>query len=56
MSQRRPPYRVTPWGTGTVGSEMLTAILDHRQDMRIIGAKVYSDDKDGVDVRRPGRA
>jgi len=44
------PYRVIPWGTGAVGSEMLTAILDHRRDMVIAGARVYSEDKHGADV------
>jgi 2,4-diaminopentanoate dehydrogenase len=44
------PYRVIPWGIGAVGSEMLTAILDHRRDMAVVGARVYSDDKDGTDV------
>jgi hypothetical protein len=44
------PYRVIPWGTGAVGSEMLTAILDHRRDMVIVGARVYSEGKDGADV------
>lgn len=42
--------RVILWGTGAVGHEMLTAILDHRPDMGVVGARVYSADKDGVDV------
>ena len=42
--------RVIIWGTGAVGREMLTAILDYRQDMRVVGARVYSADKNGVDV------
>ncbi|MDP7703287.1 MULTISPECIES: dihydrodipicolinate reductase [unclassified Mycobacterium] len=42
--------RVIAWGTGAVGREMLTAIIDHRHDMRIVGARVYSADKNGVDV------
>ena len=44
------PYRVIAWGTGAVGREMLTAILDHRDDMVVVGARVYSTDKNGVDV------
>jgi hypothetical protein len=43
-------YRVIVWGTGAVGREMLTSILDHRHDMEIVGARVYSADKDGLDV------
>jgi hypothetical protein len=43
-------YRVIVWGTGAVGREMLTSILDHRHDMAIVGARVYSADKDGLDV------
>jgi hypothetical protein len=38
------------WGTGTVGTETLTAVIDHRPDLQLVGAKVYSADKDGVDV------
>lgn len=45
-----PPLRVVPWGTGTVGAEMITAIIDHRPDLEIAGARVYSDAKDGVDI------
>lgn len=44
------PYRVIVWGTGAVGGEMLTSILDHRHDMIIVGARVYSEDKNGADV------
>ncbi|MCT7661169.1 NAD(P)H-dependent amine dehydrogenase family protein [Mycobacterium deserti] len=29
---------------------MLTAILDHRPDLELVGARVYSDAKNGVDV------
>lgn len=43
-------YRVIPWGTGFVGAEMITAILDHPSDLQIVGARVYSDAKHGVDV------
>ena len=44
------PYRVVQWGTGTVGTEMLATIIDHRRDLQLVGVKVYSDDKDGVDA------
>jgi hypothetical protein len=50
MTERRRPYRVIQWGTGAVGSEMMTAILDHRPDLELVGVRVYSDDKDGVDA------
>ncbi|WP_051053540.1 dihydrodipicolinate reductase [Mycolicibacterium chubuense] len=29
---------------------MLTAILDHRPELRLVGARVYADDKDGADI------
>lgn len=29
---------------------MVTTILDHREDLQLVGARVYSDDKNGVDV------
>lgn len=48
--QPRPPLRVIPWGIGTVGAEMVTTIIDHRPDLEIVAARVYSDAKDGVDV------
>jgi hypothetical protein len=38
------------WGTGAVGTELLIAILDHRRDLRIAGARVYSLDKNGADI------
>lgn len=38
------------WGTGAVGTEMLTAILDHRTDLDLVGVKVYSDTKNGQDA------
>ena len=44
------PYRVVQWGTGTVGTEMLATIIDHRPDLQLVGVKVYSADKDGVDA------
>ena len=46
----RPRYRVIQWGTGAVGAEMITAILDHRTDLDLVGAKVYSEAKHGKDV------
>lgn len=42
--------RVIAWGTGAVGSEMLTTILDHWPELEIVGARVYSADKDGTDI------
>jgi 2,4-diaminopentanoate dehydrogenase len=50
VNTQRPPYRVIQWGTGTVGSEMMAAIIDHRRDLELVGVRVYSDDKDGVDA------
>lgn len=44
------PYRIIIWGTGAVGREVLAAIIDHRHDMVIVGARVYSGDKNGTDV------
>jgi hypothetical protein len=43
-------HRVIQWGTGTVGSELITAILDHRDDLSLVGALVYSAEKNGVDI------
>ncbi len=43
-------YRVIQWGIGTVGSEMITAVLDHRDDLDLVGALVYAETKDGVDI------
>jgi hypothetical protein len=43
-------HRVIQWGTGTVGTEIITAILDHRDDLDLVGARVYSDEKNGVDI------
>jgi hypothetical protein len=50
VNTQRPPYRVIQWGTGTVGSEMLAAIIDHRRDLELVGVRVYSDDKAGADA------
>lgn len=43
-------YRVIVWGLGVIGTEMVTTILDHRPDLTLVGVKVYSSAKDGVDV------
>jgi len=42
--------RVVGWGTGAVGREALAAILDDRSSLELVGARVYSDEKDGLDV------
>jgi len=42
-------YRVVQWATGNQGVEAIRAILD-RPDMKLVGAKVYSADKAGVDA------
>ncbi|GAB3223584.1 NAD(P)H-dependent amine dehydrogenase family protein [Mycolicibacterium hippocampi] len=44
------PLRVIQWATGAVGTEMVTTILDHRPDIELVGARVYSQAKDGVDL------
>ena len=36
-------YRVILWGVGSIGSELLTAILDHRDDLEVVGVRVYSE-------------
>jgi 2,4-diaminopentanoate dehydrogenase len=43
-------YRVIVWGVGSIGAEMVRAIIDHRDDLELVGAKVYSAAKDGIDV------
>lgn len=43
-------HRVIAWGTGAVGGKMITAILDNRSAFDLVGARVYSAEKDGVDV------
>ena len=50
MTDSTRPLRVIQWATGAVGTELVTTILDHRPDIEIVGARVYSDTKDGVDV------
>lgn len=47
-SSRR--LRIIQWATGAVGTEMVKTILDHRPDLELVGARVYSDFKSGVDV------
>jgi len=42
-------YRVVQWATGNQGVEAIRAILD-RPDLDLVGAKVYSQDKEGVDA------
>src|SRR5690349_17215380 len=44
------PLRVVQWATGAVGTEMVTTILDHRPDIQVVAARVYSQAKDGVDL------
>lgn len=50
MSAGNRPLRIIQWATGGVGTEMVTAILDHRPDLELVGARVYSHAKDGVDI------
>jgi len=45
----RMSYRVVQWATGNQGVEAIRAVLD-RPDMTLVGAKVYSEDKAGVDA------
>lgn len=47
-SSRR--LRVIQWATGAVGTEMIKTILDYRADLQLVGARVYSDSKNGIDV------
>ncbi len=42
-------YRVVQWATGVVGSASLKGIIRHPQ-LELIGVKVYSDAKDGLDA------
>ena len=43
-------HRIVQWGTGAVGKESMATILDVRSGLELVGVKVYSDDKDGVDA------
>lgn len=45
----RQPLRVVQWATGTVGAAAMRAVIDH-PDMTLVGAKVYSEAKDGKDI------
>lgn len=42
-------YRVIQWGTGNVGGESLRSLLDLPQ-FELVGVRVYTDEKDGVDA------
>jgi 2,4-diaminopentanoate dehydrogenase len=42
-------YRVIQWATGNQGVESIRAVLD-RPDLELVGAKVYSAHKEGVDA------
>jgi hypothetical protein len=46
---RRDPYRIIVWGTGGMGKVAISTIAA-RQDFEIVGARVYSADKDSVDI------
>ena len=42
-------YRVIQWGTGNVGTHALRAIIE-RDDLELVGLRVYSPDKVGKDA------
>ncbi len=42
-------FRVVQWATGAQGVEAIRAVLD-RPDLELVGAKVYSPEKEGVDL------
>jgi hypothetical protein len=42
-------YRVTGWGIGGVGAELLTSVIEN-PDYELVGLRVYNPDKDGRDV------
>ena len=42
-------YRVVQWATGAQGVESIRAVLD-RADLELVGARVYAEAKDGVDL------
>ena len=44
------PLRIIAWGTGAIGTEVLNTILDPRSKLELVGVKVYSDDKEGIDA------
>jgi 2,4-diaminopentanoate dehydrogenase len=42
-------YRVIQWGTGNVGTHSLRSIIE-RPDLELVGLKVYSEEKVGLDA------
>lgn len=42
--------RIIQWGTGAVGREALATILDPRSGLELVGVKVHSTEKHGVDA------
>src|SRR5579862_6531022 len=48
-SRIKHPLRVVQWATGTVGAAAMRAVIDH-PDLRLVGAKVYSEKKIGKDA------
>lgn len=44
------PIRVIVWGVGVIGTEMVRAVLDAPEKFELVGAKVYSAEKDGIDA------
>jgi hypothetical protein len=42
--------RIICWGTGAVGRVALAGVLDPRSGFELVGVKVYSEAKDGVDA------
>lgn len=42
-------YRIIQWATSTIGRNTIAGILGH-PDLELVGARVYSEEKDGVDV------
>lgn len=42
-------YKVIQWATGNNGRALLRGIIDH-PDLDLVGCRVYSDDKDGMDA------
>ncbi len=43
------PYRVIQWATGNIGQRALAASIRH-PDLEVVGLRVYSEDKLGVDA------
>jgi hypothetical protein len=43
------PYRVIQWGVGLNGQALVRAIARH-PDLELVGARVWSDAKNGVDA------